>query len=148
MRTVRAARSLDASVHEAEMCWYDTAGWSAWVDGLSDVLEVTGDWPAPGARVRWESGPAGRGRVTETVIAHEPLTGQTVEVLDDSIRGRQTVAFVPGPETTEVRLSLEYELVKRSLFTPVVDLLFIRRAMERSLAATVSHFAVELAGRR
>ena len=148
MRTVRATRTLAASVHEAETCWYDTARWSGWVDGLARIVAVRGDWPALGSSVIWESGPAGRGIVTEQVLAHEPLSGQTVQVSDDAIEGRQTVAFVPGPERTEVALSLAYEIKRRSPFTPVVDLLFIRRAMEGSLAATLARFAIELEERR
>jgi hypothetical protein len=148
MRSVRAARSVDATVHEAETCWYDTSRWSAWVDGLERIVTVSRDWPGRGAGVVWQSGPAGRGRVSERVIAHEPLSGQTVEVSDDSISGRQTVAFVPAAEGVEVALTLEYELRRRSVVTPMVDLLFIRRAMEGSLASTLAHFAIELADRR
>ncbi len=35
-----------------------------------------------GGGVTWESGPAGRGRVTETVVDYVPAGGQTVEVGD------------------------------------------------------------------
>jgi hypothetical protein len=144
MRIVRAERTLDASVHDAETCWYDTSRWQAWVNGLARILEVTGAWPATGATVVWESGPAGRGRVTERVTAYEPLTGQTLAVHDDSIRGVQTVSFTPRDDGSVVRLTLEYEIMQRSVFTPVIDALFIRRAMERSLASTLAHFAREL----
>jgi Polyketide cyclase / dehydrase and lipid transport len=139
---------IAGSVHEAETYWYDTDHWPAWVEGLVRVSEVRGDWPATGATVEWESGPAGRGRVTERVISYEPLSGQTVEVQDDSIRGRQTVTFAPAREAVEVTLALEYEVRRRSMFTPLVDLLFIRGAMERSLRATLARFAAELAATR
>jgi hypothetical protein len=148
MRTVRAERALDASVHDAKTCWYDTSRWPAWVNGLARVLEVSDDWPAPGASVTWQSGPAGRGRVTERVRSVEPLGGQTLEVRDDSISGVQTVSFTPLDSGCAVALSLAYEITERSAFTPVVDALFIRRAMERSLASTLEHFAVELGDRR
>lgn len=145
MRTVSVARRLPGTVHEAETCWYDTRRWPAWVDGLDRVVEVTGDWPHAGAGVRWESGPAGRGRVLERVISQEPLAGQTLDVQDDSIHGRQSVAFMPADEDVEVALSLEYEIKNRSVFTPLVDLLFIRRAMARSLSTTLARFGAELA---
>jgi hypothetical protein len=148
MRTVRAARRFEASVHEAETCWYDTSRWTAWVDGFDRIVQVSGGWPGPGSSVTWQSGPAGRGRVTERVLSHVPLEGQTIAVADDSLRGRQTVAFSPAGDGVEVGLTLEYELTERSLLTPLVDLLFIRRAIESSLQSTLAHFGVELADRR
>jgi hypothetical protein len=148
MRTVRVTQTFAASLPEAERRWYDTSGWPAWVDGLDHVLEVDGDWPNAGASVTWESGPAGRGRVTELVVAREPLAGQTLEVQDESIRGRQSVTFAAVDPGVEVALSLKYELKRRSVVTPIVDVLFIRRAMAVSLGLTVSRFGVGLlAGR-
>ncbi len=142
------ALRFEGTVPEAERCWYDTTVWSHWIDGLDHVVTVEGPWPRPGATVTWESGPAGRGRVTEHVIAHEPLTGQTVEVQDVSIRGRQTVTFTPASPGVEVALTLEYELLRRSIVSPLVDALFIRRAMTASLHATVARFGVELEAAR
>ena len=94
------------TVAEAERCWYDTARWDRWVDGLERVASVEGTWPDVGAIVTWESGPAGRGQVTERVVAYEPLSGQTLEVEDASIRGRQSVAFTPADDGVEVAFSL------------------------------------------
>jgi hypothetical protein len=144
MRTVRVQQTFEASVAQAERRWYDTSRWADWVDGLDRVLEVDGDWPNAGASVTWESGPAGRGRVTERVVTREPLTGQTLEVQDDSIRGRQSVSFTPGAEGVEVALSLEYELKRRSIITPIVDALFIKRAMAVSIGLTVNRFGAGL----
>jgi hypothetical protein len=148
MAAVRVAMGFEGTVHEAETCWYDTRGWPHWVDGLDRVLEVDGDWPSDGSSVTWQSGPAGRGRVTERVIAYESLAGQTLEVRDDSIEGRQSVSFTPGDGSVEVALSLEYRIRRRSLITPLVDLLFIRRAMTVSLGATLARFGAELAASR
>jgi Polyketide cyclase / dehydrase and lipid transport len=148
MRAVRVALRFEGTVPEAEHCWYDTTAWSHWIDGLDRVVAVEGPWPRPGATVIWESGPAGRGRVTEHVTAHEPLTGQTVEVQDVSIRGRQTVTFTPASPGVEVALTLEYQLLRRSIVSPLVDFLFIRRAMAASLEATVARFGVELEAAR
>jgi hypothetical protein len=144
MRAVRVTQHFEGTVPEAEQCWYDTTRWSRWVDGLDRVLAVDDGWPQAGAGVTWESGPAGRGRVTERVIAYEPLTGQTLEVQDGSIRGRQSVLFVPVQPGVEITLMLEYQLVRRSIVSPLVDALFIRRAMAVSLGVTVTHFGVEL----
>jgi uncharacterized membrane protein len=148
MSTVVVAQTFPGTVHEAESCWYDTSGWASWVDGLARVDEVRGDWPNEGAIVVWESGPAGRGRVTERVIRHEPLSGQTNDVRDGSIDGRQSVAFTPAGEDVEVELTLSYEIRERSIFTPLVDRLFIRRAMSTSMRTTLSRFGVHLAAAR
>jgi hypothetical protein len=152
MRGVRVARTFAATVTEAERCWYETDGWHHWVDGLDEVLEVRGAWPQAGATVTWQSGPAGRGRVVERVIAYEPLRGQAIEVADDSIRGRQSVTFAAAGDRVEIALALEYRLVRRTIVSPVVDVLFIRRAMTASLSSTLSRFGAELestrAGRR
>jgi Polyketide cyclase / dehydrase and lipid transport len=148
MRAVRAKRVLAGTVAEAEGRWYDTERWDRWIDGLEQVAAVQGPWPRPGATVTWVSGPAGRGRVTERVTAQEPLGGQTVEVDDESIRGRQTVAFTPVDDGVEVALTLEYEIKRRNPLTPLVDLLFIRRAFATSLQSTVSRFGAELQARR
>jgi hypothetical protein len=149
MSTVTVTQTFPGSVHEAESCWYDTSGWPKWVDGLARVASISGDWPGRGATVVWESGPAGRGRVTERVAAFEPLGGQTNEVTDDSIEGRQSVLFTPiDDDGVQIQLSLEYRIRKRSILTPLVDLLFIRRAMAMSLRTTLDRFGAELAAAR
>ncbi|HEX8975323.1 MAG TPA: SRPBCC family protein [Solirubrobacteraceae bacterium] len=144
MRPVEVSECFPGTVAEAERCWYDAAGWPRWVEGCERIISLDRGWPRAGAVVGWESGPAGRGRVRERVLAHEPLRGMTAEVVDDSIRGRQTVAFVPDGDQVRVELALTYRLERRSLLSPLIDLLFIRRAMAASLASTLHRFGVEL----
>lgn len=144
MRTVLVAQQFPGSVDQAQARWYDTSRWPAWVDGLSRVIRVDGEWPQVGASVTWESAPAGRGRVIERVVGYEHLVGQTVEVDDDSITGRQSVHFRPAQDGVEVDLSLEYALKRRSILTPVIDALFIRRAMASSLRMTLVRFGGQL----
>ena len=148
MRTVRVSQTLPGTVYEIEQRWYDTSRWPAWIEGLRRVVEVAGDWPGVGSSVTWDSGPAGRGHVVERVVAHQPLTGQTVDVDDASIIGRQTVTFVPVDDGVVVQLALAYELKRRSLFTPLVDVLFIKRAMATSLATTLGRFGAEVGSHR
>lgn len=148
VRTVRVTQTLPGTVYEIEQRWYDTSRWTIWVEGLRRVVHVSGAWPAVGSSVTWDSGPAGRGHVVERVVAYEPLAGQTVEVEDASITGRQSIAFVPVDEGVEVQLALSYEIRKRSLFTPLVDALFIKRAMTTSLATTLGRFGAEMGSRR
>jgi hypothetical protein len=148
MPGVRVAQTFDGTVAEAERCWYETARWHHWVDGLSTVLAVDGDWPQVGSTVTWQSGPAGRGTVVERVVAYAPLEGQALDVADGSILGRQNIAFAAAGDRVEVALALDYRLVRRSVVSPIVDMLFIRRAMATSLGATLSRFGVELAAAR
>jgi hypothetical protein len=147
MKAVTATQTFRGSVSAAESRWYDVTRWASWVDGFDHLVETSGDWPQAGSSVTWQSGPAGRGRVTERVIAHEPLEGQTLKVEDDAIRGRQRVSFTPDDEHVEVKLSLEYEIKQSSFFTPLIDLLFIRRAMAASLNATLGRFGGQLSER-
>lgn len=141
---VRVAQQLPAPVHEAEKCWYNTDRWPVWVDQLDRVIEVRGAWPKVGSAVIWESGPAGRGRVHESVVAYEPRSGQTLEVQDDTITGRQSVTFTPSADGVLVELALDYRITRRNPLTAVVDLLFIRRLMAGSLRTTLGRFGTEL----
>jgi hypothetical protein len=144
MRPVRVTRTFPATLPDVERCWYDTGGWPAWVDGLDEVLTVTAPWPEPGAVVTWRSGPAGRGRVTEHVVAYAPGDGQSVQIADDSVTGRQSVSFALTGDGVAVSLSVEYQLKRRSLISPLVDVLFIRRAMAASLTRTLHRFGARL----
>jgi hypothetical protein len=146
MTTVTTSASYrDCTVAAAERCWYDTSRWREWVDGLERVVSVEGDWPEAGGVVRWESGPAGRGHVVERATAYGDETGQVLEVSDDTLTGRQSVSFTAAGDGVEVVLALEYRITNRSLVTPVVDLLFVRRAMAASLERTLARFGVALA---
>lgn len=145
MRSISVSDVYAGTVHQAERCWYDTSRWMFWVDELDEVTEVDDPWPKTGGRLVWQSGPAGRGRVTEKVVSYEPLGGQTVEVEDESLRGRQSVAFTPQGDEVEITLTLAYEVKRRSLFMPLIDPLFIRPVIVRSLRSTLSRFGGELA---
>ena len=74
----------------------------------------------------------------ETVTHHEQRTGQTLQVEDERLRGTQTVAFEPDGEDTRITLSLDYELKRAHALTPLVDWLFVRRAINDSLRRTLS----------
>ena len=47
------------------------------------------------------------------------------------------------PEAVEITLSLDYRIKDRTPLTPVVDLVFVRRAMGDALRRTVTRFANE-----
>ena len=143
MGKAKASISVPGRAAEAEALWYDPHRWQAWIDGFGHVVSLSDGWPNRGAELVWESPPGGRGRVTERVVAYEMRTGQTLEVEDATLTGTQKVAFEPGPEAVEITLSLEYRIKERTALTPVVDLLFVRRAMTDALRRTVTRFANE-----
>jgi hypothetical protein len=138
---VSATVTVPGRVVEAEELWYDPHRWAAWIDGFGHVAKLEGEWPHAGARLLWDSRPQGRGRVAENVIAYEPRGGQTLEVEDERLHGTQTVTFEPDDDQVRVSLTLEYSLKSRN---PVVDLLFIRRALRDSLERTLTRFGHEL----
>lgn len=148
MRRAKATLTVPGRAVEAERIWYDRTRWASWIDGFGHVSSLTGEWPHRGARLEWVSPPGGRGLVREVVTGYEPRLGQTLEVEDERLRGTQRVAFEPGPDSTKITLTLEYELKERRAVTPVVDVLFIRRAMNDSLRRTLRRFATELAAAR
>jgi uncharacterized membrane protein len=87
--------------------------------------------------------------VRERVLAREPLGFQRVAVTDDSIEGEQEVRFVAVTEDRVViELSLDYRIRERNPLTPLVDRLFVRPAVRRSLDATLHRFGATLAGER
>jgi hypothetical protein len=143
MGRASATISVPGRAADAEALWYDPHRWASWVDGFGHVITLEGDWPQVGARLVWESPPGGRGRVMERVVAYEARTGQTLEVEDAQISGRQQVAFTPASDHVDVTLSLTYEIKDRTPITPIVDLLFVRRAWNDALRRTVTRFANE-----
>jgi hypothetical protein len=123
--------------------WTNTGRWASFVEGFARVLDSSGDWPAQGAKLVWESIPAGRGRVTERVVESGERVFAT-EVFDDSLHGTQRARFEPaGEEGTRVEVELEYELTRYGPLRAVADSLFIRRALRDSLRRTLARFAVE-----
>jgi hypothetical protein len=143
MGRTSASIKVPGRAAEAENLWYDPIRWPSWVDGFGHVISLDDEWPQVGARRVWDSPPGGRGRVVERVAAYEIRTGQTLEVEDATLRGTERVEFKPGPEETEIVLSIEYELKERNALTPVVDFLFVRRALRDSLARTLARFSYE-----
>jgi hypothetical protein len=145
MGRATASITVKGRAAEAEALWYDPHRWPSWIDGFGHVIKLEGDWPEVGSRLVWASPPGGRGLVQERVVAYESRTGQTLEVEDEQMTARQTVAFKPGLEETEVTLTVEYQLKERNPLTPVVDALFIRRTMTEALRRTLRRFANERA---
>ncbi|HEX8103597.1 MAG TPA: SRPBCC family protein [Solirubrobacteraceae bacterium] len=146
MGIARATLVVDGPISAVEALWYEPDRWPSWIDGFGHVVRLDPGWPGPGAILDWDSRRGGRGRVQERVTAHEQRTGQTLAVEDTQLRGTQAVAFADAGEgAVQVTLSLEYSLKERTAFTPIVDRLFIRRAITASLQRSLARFARERA---
>ena len=146
MGRVKAELQLPGvATSDAEELWYDTRRWPTFVDGLGHVFKADEGWPRePGAVVIWDSKPGGRGRVLERVVSFEARVGQTVEVEDEKIVGRQTIGFQPNAEGTAVTLELDYAIKQDRGVPAVVDLVFVRRPMRDSLKRTLTRFEREV----
>jgi Polyketide cyclase / dehydrase and lipid transport len=146
MGRVRAELQLPGvATSDAEELWYDTRRWPTFVDGLGHVFKVDEGWPRePGAVVVWDAKPGGRGRVLERVVSFEARVGQTLEVEDEKVHGRQTIGFQPGGDGCAVSLELEYAIKQDRGVPAVVDFLFVRRPMRDSLKRTLARFEREV----
>jgi hypothetical protein len=145
MGRVKAELQLPGvATSDAEELWYDTHRWPTFVDGFGHVHKLDEGWPRrPGAVVVWDGKMGGRGRVLERVVSFEARVGQTVEIEDDKIHGRQTVGFQPSPDGCIVTLELHYAIKQDRGVPAVVDFLFVRRPMRDSLKRTLARFERE-----
>jgi uncharacterized membrane protein len=126
--------------------WTDLTRWPTFVDGFGHVEHVDEGWPAEGAKLVWRSSPAGRGVVSERVVASEPGVRLVTQVVEERMRGAQALAFEPVDEgSTRVDIELDYALTSGGPLAGVTDLLFIRRALTDALRRTLRRFATEAA---
>jgi hypothetical protein len=128
----------------AQRLWLDTNRWPTFIDGFGHVLERDPEWPQPRSKVVWESGPAGRGRVTERIRQNDD--GQVAaEIFDSHMTAVQGARFEPAEDGCHVFLSLDYELTKGGPLRPITDALFIRRSLAMALERTLRRFSTEAA---
>jgi hypothetical protein len=138
MPTVRSTGDLPAPVPLAARLWIDVNRWPTFVDGFGHLVDIDDSWPESGSKVVWQSGPAGRGRVTERIVERDEEHVVT-EIFDDQMHGRQTVFFEPE----RVVLQLDYELQGGGPLRKLTDVLFIRRALAMALERTLRRFSTE-----
>jgi len=128
----------------AQRLLLDTTRWPTFIDGFGHVLELDANWPQPRSKVVWQSGPAGRGRVTERI--RENVDGRVAaDVFDSQMTAVQAARFEPAEDGCHVFLSLEYELTKGGPLRKITDVLFIRRSLAMALERTIRRFATEAA---
>ena len=138
MSTVRSSWPLSVPVGLASRLWTDVDRWPTFIDGFGHVVEIDDNWPQVGSQVVWQSGPAGRGRVTERVLERDDDHVVT-QVFEDQLSGRQSLFFEPG----RVLMQLDYDLTTGGPLRKVTDVLFIRRALASALERTLRRFSTE-----
>ena len=143
MSRVSASAGVRASLAEVWDYYFDPEGWPAWVDGFARVETSTG-YPEAGGSLRWSSGPAGRGTVTEHVVEHEPRRIHRVKYEDPETTGELTTTFAIEGKGTLVTQELDYRLRQGGVFAKLTDRLFIRSQMRGSLARSLGRLRLEL----
>jgi Polyketide cyclase / dehydrase and lipid transport len=143
VRTARAQADLVLTPEAALRLWTDVDRWPSFVEGFARPVDRSPEWPHAGARLVWESSPAGRGRVTEKVVEAEGPDRFVTQVFEERLHGVQTFRVVESEGGSRAELALEYELTKYGPLSAVADVIFIRRAIRDSLRRTLSRFAVE-----
>jgi hypothetical protein len=128
----------------AQRLWLDTNRWPTFIDGFGHVVELDPRWPEPRSKVIWESGPAGRGRVTERVRENGDGIAAT-DVFDAQMTAVQTAKFEPAEDGCRVVLSLDYQLTSGGPLRKLTDVLFIRRSLAMALDRTLRRFSTEAA---
>jgi Polyketide cyclase / dehydrase and lipid transport len=140
---VSASIRVHASLAEVWDRYFDPEGWPAWVDGFGHVQSSTG-YPQVGGSLRWASGSAGRGEVTERVLEHEPRRLHRVSFEDPETRGELEVTFMIKGDGTLVTQEQDYRLRRGGPLAKVTDALFIRSQMRGSLARSLGRLKLEV----
>jgi uncharacterized membrane protein len=127
---------VGASLAETWGYYFDPRGWPAWVDGFQAV-DAADRYPEQGGTLRWRSVGAGRGRVTERVLEHEPRRRHRIEFEDPQSAGELETAFAIEGEGTRVTLTVDYRLPGRGPFAWLTDRIFVRGQVDRSLGRSL-----------
>ena len=148
MGQVAASALIAASLAEVWEFYFDAGSWPLWVDGFAAVESVDG-YPLSGGGLVWTSVPAGRGRVLEKVLEHEPRSLHRVSFKDPESSGEQSARFSiePGSDggATRVSIDLSYEpKTGAGLLSGAVDWLFVRSQMRRSLERSLARLRLEV----
>lgn len=146
MASVEAAREIEAPLAEVWKLYFDPARWASWVDGFASVVSSDG-YPETGGKLVWRSTPAGRGEVSERVLAHEPRSLHRITFEDPAAAGELEVRFEIRPSETgrltKVSQRLDYRLTSGGPLRGLTDLLFIRSQMRRSLERSLAELKLE-----
>jgi hypothetical protein len=146
MATVASEVEIAATAAAVWDFYFDPDGWPTWVDQFAAVVASDG-YPEPGGTLRWRSGRAGRGQVTEKVLEHQPRRLHRIAFDDPEADGELTTRFGVTESGTRVGQELTYHLRRGGVFARITDALFVRSQMRASLARSLLALRAELEGR-
>jgi uncharacterized protein YndB with AHSA1/START domain len=146
MATVAAEIEIAAQPVAVWDLYFDPASWPEWVDQYARVVESDG-YPEANGTLRWRSGKAGRGEVTERVLEHEPRHRHRIAFSDPDSEGELITVFTPIDGGTRCRQEMTYNLRQTGLFARAADLFFVRSQMQASLERSLLALRAELEGR-
>jgi hypothetical protein len=141
--TVSASIRARASLAETWDHYFDARGWTVWVDGFQ-TTEAAEGYPKEGGTLRWRSVAAGRGRVVERVLEHEPRRRHRIHFEDPQSEGELLTEMIIEGDGTRLTLTMDYRLNGRGPFTWATDRLFVRAQVRRSLERSVLRFKHEV----
>ncbi len=131
---------IGASLAETWDLYFDPDGWPVWVEGFQRVEESINGYPEEGGTLVWASNAAGRGQVSERVLAHEPRTLHRIAFSDPQSSGELTTRFAIEGEKTRVTLELSYQVGRGGPLAWVTDMLFARGQVAGSLQRSLVDF--------
>ena len=140
---VQASILIKASLAETWDHYFDPRGWSVWVDGFQATESAEG-YPETGGTLQWRSVEAGRGRVTESVLEHEPRSRHRVSFSDPQTEGELLTEMVIEGDGTRVTQTMDYRLRGRGPLAWVSDRLFVRSQVRGSLERSLLRFKHEV----
>lgn len=133
---------IDATLAETFDYYFEPRGWPAWVDGFGSVARIE-SYPDEGGELVWKSTPAGRGTVTERVLAHEPRRRHKIEFADPESRGELLTRFELVGAATRVTLELDYRLARGGPLAWITERVFVRSQVRKSLQRSLLRFKLE-----
>lgn len=151
MARVEASVEIPAPLADVWDLYFDRRRWRSWVDGFGSVIASDG-YPERGGTLSWRSNEAGRGEVTERVLAHDPRTLHRVAFSDPSTEGELETRFEIAPAEGEDRITrvsqiLDYRLPGGGPLRAITDRLFIQSQLRGSLQRSLVDLRAELTAR-
>jgi hypothetical protein len=141
--TVDASILVAASLAESWDHYFDPRGWQAWVDGFQAV-EGSDGYPEPSGSLTWRSVAAGRGRVAERVLEHEPRRRHRIAFSDPQSEGELLTEMAIEGEGTRVTQTMDYRLTGGGPFAWLSDRLFVRSQVRGSLERSLLRLKHEI----
>jgi uncharacterized membrane protein len=138
---------IDAPLADVWDFYFQPETWPGWVDQFARV-ESSDGYPEVGGTLRWHSGRAGRGTVTERVLVHEHRARHRVAFEDPESEGELEVRFAiePGEGTggTRVEQEMEYSVTGGGMLSGLTDALFIRSQVRASVRRSLERLRNEI----